>query len=447
MKRKYKYKTYNFFVLRTPLLPIAVGKELLNLKTSKEIQEKIKNILKDDFFLKALDSINPDLLHSKHRNMEGREYLSFYNYISRCSFRSTSLGMLTTASLGTSAEKTVISSAAPYSDITIHTATLISPNDVLILANPTLTKLNDNYFYLNWKSHIHYNTHSYSSIEPNSLLKSFLKFTEKQKTEKQVLNFLKINGLSSLDAKSYLKEILEKKIVISNSDLRDLTSLIEWSQSSASSFEKKELKSHNKLINFSATRKFEALTLSKADFELPVAALDLLYRCFEVPSIDNSVEAILGHFKKHFLQRYSDHEVPLLIATSEVYGNTIQSMNEVSKITENFASEYEKDLKAFYDAKLDSLTSEYWELSNQDIVSLENLSQRHLYRLPNFYRKKISFGTNTIGNYYLDQNQKILYHFRFSNNGSSLGLLNRYLKPLEISEKTIEEIISNEQPQ
>ena len=360
------FKTYDFYLLRTPRLPKSVFLELNRFEKKEEIWDYLKYLLKNQHLLDSIYIASQDLFEQflQYKDLPytptvDRVLISLFKYFSRMSTRSTPYGLFSGVSIGefsNSSSKIILNGEFLPSlrfdkEFSSFLVELILKernlkHNVCFYANNTIVQYNLNYRYITFKTSFKKKIFMWASVERNPLLDKIIIICRKGWKFFDLKNILCCSfNIEEGRAEKYLNELIEAKLLISefeftgveNSSEIIFNKLVKLSQASPikSSFEKlkKDLEQLNKkeinLNNFVLPEDIETFKTKnvknslQADMKLGTSKnridkkiIDIITKELKELTFLNSFRpsSDLISFCNSYYQRYGEREIPLLEA-------------------------------------------------------------------------------------------------------------------------------------
>lgn len=233
MNRQFPFKHFNEYCLRTPSLPLNFYSVLME---SEDIQAKIKETLTDPFINQALYLASP-ILHGqaqlwvrdeiKDVKKQNRIKNSLLKYLVRMSTRCTPFGLFARCSVGHINKETRIENHSSIERITrydMHFLSLLSnhiaslpgiKSQLNFFSNSTLYRIGDRYRYVEYIYLDGKRQHNLESVLHSHYLEGLLDLAKNGATIDRLINHLKKSKINEKEAFSYINELIENQILIS----------------------------------------------------------------------------------------------------------------------------------------------------------------------------------------------------------------------------------------
>lgn len=228
-------ETLNFFLLRSPSLPVRTVYKLDSLTTYDELSSAIKNLFKDretyDSIFYASEELSErvgEWLRSETSSYDEKLLITLYKYLSRMSTRSTPFGMFAGISLGeiSGNASSIVLSGNTVDKIRIDHE-LVAQIVTFVLEDENF--LNDTFFTLNNSlfeedGHIRFVEHKllegrrsylWVKVEKNPLIEIVLTLAGSKVTFGSLINELTMLGMGKENAKEYVKALIRNQILVS----------------------------------------------------------------------------------------------------------------------------------------------------------------------------------------------------------------------------------------
>lgn len=234
--KKIPYKTFNEFVLRTPILPFQYYLKLT--ESDKDLKDKLLGSLKESLVEEAIFLASPTLYFELQKWIKGeldgkkeqRVQLSLLKYLSRMSSRCTPFGLFAGCSLGQQAEKTEVEMAS-YHDNTRFTRPDMNylvalslelskknhiKNQLTYYPNSSIYVVGNLIRYIEYYYVENKRQHQIIEIENNEYLNQILNLSKNGATIKEILGYLSTNQIPQDEILAFIDELLDSQILISD---------------------------------------------------------------------------------------------------------------------------------------------------------------------------------------------------------------------------------------
>lgn len=392
--QKNPYKIFNNYILRTPLFPLDVFK---NLTEGINIDyNKLDSILNLPAFREAIYLASPDLFEIMNKwtaglvndsKKEKRLKISILKYITRMSSRSTPFGLFASCSLGQFSSNTNIKlneytkykrrtqlDMAFIDSLFKNLSGNININKKLkFKANNSLYYVYNQYRYITYSLENNTRVYHLEGISITPYLNTILKETKNGKTANDLASLLTTDNVSFIEAMNYIKELIKNQVIVSefeptitsSNNLSQIIALLEQRFFKEFENEIKKLKSirlqldeidksfinsphiytnlKNKIkdlkspLNTKSFLKVDSITSTESNF------LDIRIKrqIKEAMLILNKISIAsegerMAKFKQQFKKRFEYKEVPLCIALDPEMGLDYDvKRNDISPILDN----------------------------------------------------------------------------------------------------------------
>lgn len=378
---------YNFFVLRTPLLPFKVGIELTRDKKLEEIIGSDESLDTNVNLVRfALETSAAEFFQRAREKFDQKAKNSLIRYILRMSARPIPFGVFAGYSAGKLGGRTSINFTDPEDWIIYHK---IDGKDVLkalreeastsqelIHPHPSLTiegkKL----------------TVSKRILEEDGSTKEVRKLTlATNESGLEIFERLKRKGLKkaallrgrSPEEKSYIEELLKHNILVPGISYDSYLGKSSWSEVKlgAARRDGTTLGARNLVLNKTCSEN----TLDTKSVEALARGVQMLNNLFAVQEfVKNKLSREVGQFCLSMEKKFPGKELSLIDALDPVFG--VQDYYTVEKSgMEPFSSDFSA-MERFFEEKIlkskDKL--EELELKQEDLIQLQKFDEEHKYR-------------------------------------------------------------------
>lgn len=424
---------FDTFVLRTPLFPISLYKQLINDYSSDNLLKVLeRDLIKDAIKIASPELItefeklssNPNQIHSDRKlNLE----LALLKYIARLSSRATPFGIFAGCSTGVLANASSIQMEAiekhkVVTQFDMHywisllqdiskKATIQS--NLIYYPNSSLYKIADFYRYVEYQYVNKKREHNISSFRVNPIIEILIENSKKGIKLSALIDLIADDASERDDAEEFVLELIDSQILVSeldatitgNFDIKRIIKILE--KNPRFNFECDILKEMSSLIEnknnlFNLKHQFKGLNnlVEKLDteFEGKYLLQTDLYKKTHIATLNKKVSfkimkalhllskisrkngnTNLINFKNAFQKRYETREMPLsVVLDSELGIGYLQNtnMNDIHPILDKFSFDKSVQLNTTSEewAKADYLLEKKLKegISNsQDVILLE----------------------------------------------------------------------------
>lgn len=450
-----RFEHLGFYLLRTPRLPASTIQELNNCRTKEELWEFLRGLwsqrevreaiyLSSKTIFKELDS----QLHKDYHPQKNKLLLSAYKYINRMSGRSTPFGLLAGVSVGSVSRKhTKILLSDEF--LQTHRVDAIGFHNFLnpvikdrsfaifctYFANNTLWEKYDRYYYLDYSDTDRKRSFNWAWVRKNPVLDMIFQRSKHGASIKELTQQLTQIGLDEHRSEQFIFELIDSNLLLS-----------EFEFSTQDDFTSKGMKRLEDIRKKSTLPPSNNLIKPDNQVDLKVGTVENRIQEEVIFTITNELKelAVLCHsesptdmavFRKDFLKRYGDRQVPLLDAinpeTGIGYGSKSASTNLPGSLLNDFQ---DGKIKATSTNLTDfiKLSMDNWQVSTdkgrQPELQINESDLQHYLkkRLP----KEWPLGFYALGNLLLkaseeDQDQ-YFFNVLVSGGVSSIPLMTRF---------------------
>ncbi|WP_286850812.1 MULTISPECIES: lantibiotic dehydratase [Sphingobacterium] len=477
-------KPADFFIIRNPRLSISFFDRVNNCKTELEFWDFIVEFFKDPQLLDAIAIASQDLFNqletllNKPFTQETRNILpSIYKYLSRMSNRPTPFGKFSSISIGNISNvntKLVLNNKflskyrLDYASQEIINKQLLNDEitieNIIFYPNSTLINNGDNFSYIEYTEHFSDRKFNWSRINSNILINTVIANTSKGQTIKQIINSIGQFGVTEIQARKFIFELIEHKILIPETDpittvdsldhffnralniskgtnfynsIIELSEILAYSESEGISSSKYIIKeAFSSLFHKDPKNLFQVDSMRKmTEGNLNNIEISIIIReIFELIHLNHNKEADdLQLFTKKFYSRYGDQEIPLMEALDFEqgigYGTQASILERELPLLNGLTGSQTNNLPD-YSAFVESIVEKYSEKPDYSKRSIE-LKEKdfEIFGTKNNSEKnKLPLGLYIFGN--LLETKSDIKDFRFHLKGcggsSSLPLLTRF---------------------
>jgi len=474
------YQVLEDYYLRTPLYNLTFFKNLFN---GEEID--FSKILEDKIFREAVYLASPDL-YKQIKNWENgilkseakieKLKISILKYAIRISTRCTPFGLFALCSYGKFDKKTYINignyehnKRVSNFDYTFFARLkqYILNNEIIkknikFFPNSSIYKIGNNYRYIEYQIQKGTRTYTLEGVKYSTYLEKIINYSLAGKSFIQIIQFLCNDDITHKDAEDYINELIKSQILVSEleititgSDYFDiLISKVEKLPNTSSLSKnlrnlKVNLVSLDKRLGndiafykdlYNGIQKFsksinEKHLIQTDLFSKPVSnSLNsniqkklqkafILFNKITLPVANPRIVA----FKKRFIERYGDEEIPLNLALDiEVglgYGNNkVMNSSLLSKLYNN--SNSKKRYKSVIWSDFDIIISEKLEKAYNNGEYIISISKKEVENLPQ-NNDDLPFTLAGIAEIYKTESNSTLFIRNFSGSSSN-NLLGRF---------------------
>jgi len=363
------YIHFENFVLRTPVFPFSLINSILTDNPEPlSLLRKLWNnkLFKEAIFLSSIELYNEiqKLMSAEIKDKDKCQkiYLSALKYFIRMVSRPAPFGLMAGLCMGKIGDKTDIV-LSPVNDAKRSTrldmnylcalAFEITNNskfndNILFCINTSLYEVGDYYRYVEYLFEEGFVSHKIVSIEKNEFLRKILNQSTYGESKKNLIELLCDTGIDRSEARIYIDELIRSQILVSNinpsvtsqslfEDIINLTNLNnEVSELTDTLIEVKSMlpqldekicmnnpniynsiieRLSNTGVEFNDKFIFQTdLIINKISCEINKSVSERLLKGLDVLTIINNMSELdnLNEFKRVFVNRYSDEEIPLL---------------------------------------------------------------------------------------------------------------------------------------
>jgi hypothetical protein len=386
MKIHQNFKYFEHFILRTPLKPIDFYFNIDNI--FKDFDSSINEILSSEFVLESLYIASTSIyqtckfyLEKNITNPKKKNEFKFslMQYLIRMSTRCTPFGLFAGCTIGKISNSTVIKLLEnEYNnlhlrldmDLLCNIVENLSKNELIkknlkYFKNTSIFKLSTKYRYYDYHYINQLRKYNNTSFESNIFIDSILKMTRFGCYYNDIIEFLSYNGLEFEESHNLLDSLIENKILLNEFEpsvtgdefyqifftiLKNTNLKNELLYRVESIYKQLDVINSNKIGG--SILLYETTSELIKSLEIPLLEKNLfqvdMYKDSEVCEIDkNLVENILksidflkiltvytnniflSDFKKVFMERFGDKEVPLYAALDPESGINLNHLNNI----------------------------------------------------------------------------------------------------------------------
>jgi hypothetical protein len=484
------FQILNKYVVRSPIFPRTY---VYQFKGDSE------SLLKNPIFVLALKTASPELFSQiLNNNKKSKNYRKILKTFSKYWFRSASrpipFGLFAGISVGEFSKKTNIQidkienhSISYFMDsyllneiIFLLEAALNVKNKLKYYPNNTIIVIDNVLRYTEFqveKSERMYNT---SEVDLNEYLEEIISKSSNGSTIKELVDFLIGSDICSDDAHSYVEDLIENKILVSeinpaitgepalNSlikkldqiNIRDCESL-KFLKKSSEFFKTYRLNSSQKIIDNLQDISLITNDLLRNQWSKPIANANLnictLNNCIET-KVKSDLESalnilskftvnrqgsVLKYFKTEFLKRYGDRSMPLLFVLDPDYGIDIIGYNlEKDSIIGdlNLRNDSNKSVRNSLNEATNLLKNKYFEAIEKKQINV-NLTNRELNNLKG---TDISWNSFSLICSIIEDNGAYKYLLKSIGNSSALNMLTKYAHSNNQVDSILKDLSKNE---
>lgn len=368
---KSRFEAFDFYLLRVPRLPSKVAQKINGIKKQKNLWKHLVNLLDDpetldaiclaseDFFEELMTNIRTSYTLPSEKTLE-----TLYKYISRMSSRPTPYGKFSGVSVGELSEPaTAIELSGRFicsyrldMGFTEQLSKIVVQNpetqkQLVYYTNSTVYENADHFIYIDYNDTDNRRNYHWAKIVSNPLLAHVLNLAKDGKHFQELVTNLKTHGIHETKAVQYVCRLIEIKLLISEleprvtaTDSNDTISRLKTIHHDAPSFSflasldrcLQTLNSDDQYVQSFSLRKIARdvhispkRNLFQADMLVDTTSnrisrqiIEELTRELEELSLINQAKIPndLLSFRRSFLRRYGDREIPLLEAIDHQNG-------------------------------------------------------------------------------------------------------------------------------
>jgi lantibiotic biosynthesis protein len=368
------YKNFNNYILRTPLLSLDDFNKLFNKEETS--YENIINFINNPKILESIYIASPDLYSeiqkTPYNNISYKEKeklkRTIIKYISRLCSRPTPFGLFAGCEIGSFKTNNEIILSNKYKRVTrldmnflVNLVSKISKTEnikkqLFYFPNTTLFQINNSYRYLEHYTINEKRFHQLVSTEKNEHIYNVIKMSTKGISYQKLIENLTNLGISKDTSNEYICNLIDNQILVSELEptvssldyLEDIIHILESKENLENIIDLlKQIKYEIKKLDKNHTNKikeyesivelikklnvdFKINNLFQVDVSIGVEKNTLdetiikrITKCMKLlETIDNekSKNSDFNDFKKNFINRYGDKEIPLSLALDNEIG-------------------------------------------------------------------------------------------------------------------------------